>query len=259
MVVLAGILLPAAAGAWFCQSVSGAIIGAYWGGFVRLAAGHQIIWAVNSVCHFFGRPPPRHGLRKHEPVAACHPLIRRVVAQQPPPCPRVSQVLRALVANRSRVGADSRAGDIEARKPREGVLRSDNLANGGEYSPGSPIMKRVPFDHTYRAPYPQVSRAVRCGDLIFTSGQLDVDGHGRLQHEGDLQAETRRSLSLLYDAVGASGGEASATSRMCRCLQGPGESGYGGFSARAVQAVTGWLPARVGVNAHRDFSERGAG
>ena len=55
--VLAGILLPAAAGAWFCQSVSGAIIGAYWGGFVRLAAGHQIIWAVNSVCHFFGRRP----------------------------------------------------------------------------------------------------------------------------------------------------------------------------------------------------------
>lgn len=67
-------------------------------------------------------------------------------------------------------------------------------------------MKRVPFDHTYRAPYPQVSRAVRCGDLIFTSGQLDVDGHGRLQHEGDLQAETRRSLSLLYDAVEQAGG-----------------------------------------------------
>ena len=67
-------------------------------------------------------------------------------------------------------------------------------------------MQRIPFDDTYRAPYPQVSRAVRCDDLIFTSGQLDVDGCGRLQHEGDLSAETRRSMSLLYDAVEQAGG-----------------------------------------------------
>ena len=67
-------------------------------------------------------------------------------------------------------------------------------------------MHRIPFDDSYRAPYPQVSRVVRYDDLIFTSGQLDVDGRGRLQHEGDLQAETRRSLALLYDAVEQAGG-----------------------------------------------------
>lgn len=67
-------------------------------------------------------------------------------------------------------------------------------------------MQRIPFDDSYRAPYPQVSRAVRYGDLIFTSGQLDVDGQGRLQHEGDLAAETRRSMSLLYDAIRQAGG-----------------------------------------------------
>lgn len=70
-------------------------------------------------------------------------------------------------------------------------------------------MHRVPFDNSYRAPYPQVSRVVRCDDLIFTSGQLDVDGEGRLQHEGDMQAETRRSLALLYDAVEQAGGSAA--------------------------------------------------
>lgn len=70
-------------------------------------------------------------------------------------------------------------------------------------------MHRIPFDDSYRAPYPQVSRVVRCDDLIFTSGQLDVDGRGRLQHEGDLRAETQRSMALLYDAVEQAGAEAS--------------------------------------------------
>ncbi|MFT5446390.1 MAG: stearoyl-CoA desaturase (delta-9 desaturase) [Gammaproteobacteria bacterium] len=55
--VLLGIVLPAAAGAWYYMSISGAVIGTFWGGFVRLAVGHQIIWAVNSVGHFFGRRP----------------------------------------------------------------------------------------------------------------------------------------------------------------------------------------------------------
>ena len=67
-------------------------------------------------------------------------------------------------------------------------------------------MRRIEFDDSYRAPYPQVSRAIRYEDLIFTSGQLDVDGHGRLMHEGDLEAETRRSMALLYDAIGQAGG-----------------------------------------------------
>ena len=67
-------------------------------------------------------------------------------------------------------------------------------------------MQYIPFDDSYRAPYPQVSRAVQCDNLIFTSGQLDVDGEGKLQHEGDLRAETRRSMALLYDAIEQAGG-----------------------------------------------------
>lgn len=59
--VALGLLLPALAGAWLLQAShglwAGALFGAYWGGVVRIALGHHIIWAINSWCHLGGRRP----------------------------------------------------------------------------------------------------------------------------------------------------------------------------------------------------------
>lgn len=57
ILVLLGIILPAAAGGLLWQEPMGLVYGAYWGGIVRLAIGRQIIWAVNSVSHAFGKRP----------------------------------------------------------------------------------------------------------------------------------------------------------------------------------------------------------
>ena len=61
--VAAGFVLPALVGwAWLGGSLGdwqGALFGAYWGGVVRLALGHHVIWAINSCCHLVGaRPHP---------------------------------------------------------------------------------------------------------------------------------------------------------------------------------------------------------
>ena len=56
-IVLGGIALPGLAGLAVWGGWSGFLMGAYWGGIVRLALGHHIIWAINSVCHFTGQRP----------------------------------------------------------------------------------------------------------------------------------------------------------------------------------------------------------
>jgi stearoyl-CoA desaturase (delta-9 desaturase) len=57
MLVALGVCLPALAGLFIWDGLPGALYGAYWGGIVRLALGHQIIWAINSVCHVYGYQP----------------------------------------------------------------------------------------------------------------------------------------------------------------------------------------------------------
>lgn len=56
--VLAGLALPALiAVLWLSKDIgleASAILGLYWGGILRLALGHHIIWSINSVCHLFG-------------------------------------------------------------------------------------------------------------------------------------------------------------------------------------------------------------
>jgi stearoyl-CoA desaturase (Delta-9 desaturase) len=49
--VWAGIALPALLAWWLLGGWQGALFGAYWGGVVRIALGHHIIWAINSWCH----------------------------------------------------------------------------------------------------------------------------------------------------------------------------------------------------------------
>jgi stearoyl-CoA desaturase (Delta-9 desaturase) len=53
--VLLGIALPALAGWAIVGGAPGLLFGAYWGGVVRIALGHHVIWAINSWCHLAGR------------------------------------------------------------------------------------------------------------------------------------------------------------------------------------------------------------
>jgi len=39
------------------DGVDGLVLGAYWGGIVRIALGHNVIWSINSFCHAVGRRP----------------------------------------------------------------------------------------------------------------------------------------------------------------------------------------------------------
>lgn len=59
--VMAGIALPAVLGWMTTGNLWGAANGAVWGGLVRIAAGHHVIWAVNSLCHTVGSAPHHTG------------------------------------------------------------------------------------------------------------------------------------------------------------------------------------------------------
>ena len=54
-IILAGLLLPFAAGFAITGTLAGAATALLWGGLVRIFVLHHITWSVNSVCHFFGR------------------------------------------------------------------------------------------------------------------------------------------------------------------------------------------------------------
>ena len=54
-IVLAGIVLPGLLGLLFTGTVTGALTGALWGGLVRLFLVNHMAYAVNSICHYFGR------------------------------------------------------------------------------------------------------------------------------------------------------------------------------------------------------------
>jgi stearoyl-CoA desaturase (Delta-9 desaturase) len=55
--VALGLLLPAAVGTWAVGGWPGFLFGLYWGGVLRIALGHHIIWAINSWCHLGGSRP----------------------------------------------------------------------------------------------------------------------------------------------------------------------------------------------------------
>jgi stearoyl-CoA desaturase (Delta-9 desaturase) len=52
--VLAGLLLPALIGFALDGTWRGFLMGALWGGAVRIFLLHHLTWSINSVCHFFG-------------------------------------------------------------------------------------------------------------------------------------------------------------------------------------------------------------
>ena len=55
LLVLAGLLIPAALGYVLTGTAMGAFTGFLWGGLVRVFLVHHVTWSINSVCHFFGR------------------------------------------------------------------------------------------------------------------------------------------------------------------------------------------------------------
>ena len=56
-VVAAGIVLPGFIGMAMHGGAEGFALGAYWGGIVRIALGHNVIWSINSFCHAIGHRP----------------------------------------------------------------------------------------------------------------------------------------------------------------------------------------------------------
>ena len=59
--VLAGLVLPAVAAWAWMGGWEGLAFGAYWGGVLRIALGHHVIWAINSWCHLQGGRPNETG------------------------------------------------------------------------------------------------------------------------------------------------------------------------------------------------------
>jgi stearoyl-CoA desaturase (delta-9 desaturase) len=55
--VAAGIIVPGILGIAIAGGLEGFVLGAYWGGVVRIALGHNVIWSINSLCHCIGRRP----------------------------------------------------------------------------------------------------------------------------------------------------------------------------------------------------------
>lgn len=54
---LVSLLAPALIGGLVSGSFAGALTAFFWAGVVRMAALHHVTWAVNSVCHVFGKRP----------------------------------------------------------------------------------------------------------------------------------------------------------------------------------------------------------
>src|SRR4029079_1719233 len=52
-----GLLLPGALGLLLPGTTRGALMGPLWGGLIRIFLVNHAIWAVNSICHRFGRRP----------------------------------------------------------------------------------------------------------------------------------------------------------------------------------------------------------
>jgi stearoyl-CoA desaturase (Delta-9 desaturase) len=75
--VALGVLLPAAASALALHGSLGwagaALFGAYWGGALRIALGHHVIWAINSWCHMQGARP--HNSPEHSTNVAALALL----------------------------------------------------------------------------------------------------------------------------------------------------------------------------------------
>lgn len=97
--VLATFLLPAVLGGLLTWSWMGALTAFFWAGLVRVTLVHQVTWAINSICHVWGRRPFKtrdlstnvawlaipalgeswHNYHHADPTAARHGVLSRQV------------------------------------------------------------------------------------------------------------------------------------------------------------------------------------
>lgn len=75
-------------------------------------------------------------------------------------------------------------------------------------------MKRtyLPFDDTWRMRINiPVSKAVRCGNLVFLCGQCDLDPNANPPHPNDLHTQTQHSLDRVFNVLGQMNAEPADT------------------------------------------------
>ena len=52
------------------------------------------------------------------------------------------------------------------------------------------------------------SNAIKCGEMIFISGQADIDGNAKVNHPGDLEKQTRIAMDGFHTVLGGVGADA---------------------------------------------------
>lgn len=60
-------------------------------------------------------------------------------------------------------------------------------------------------------PYP---KAIRCGEMVFTCGQCDLDADGKPMRPGDLLAQTEKTMEYAYDVIGRAGAKPQDLTRL---------------------------------------------
>ena len=116
-IVGATFAIPFALGFALTQSLHGALTALLWGGLVRVSLLHHVTWSINSVCHFFGRRRFATDDYSTNVFWLALPVVRRVLAPQPPRVPALGLPRAAAVGDRSfgaaRAGAAAARADLE--------------------------------------------------------------------------------------------------------------------------------------------------
>ena len=108
-----GLAIPFAVGWAVRGDLAGGFQAFFWAGLVRVFFVHHVTFSINSICHFFGQAPLPDRRLLDERVLARHPVVRRVLAPQPPRLPALRAARAALVGGGRRRPRDP--GDAPAR------------------------------------------------------------------------------------------------------------------------------------------------
>ena len=60
------------------------------------------------------------------------------------------------------------------------------------------VMSEGLWSMQVEVPYP---KAIRCGEMVFTCGQCDLDADGKPLRPGDLLAQTERTMDYAYGVI----------------------------------------------------------
>lgn len=94
-------------------------------------------------------------------------------------------------------------------------------------------------------PYP---KAIRCGEMVFTCGQCDLDADGKPMRPGDLLAQTEKTMEYAYGVLGQAGAKPQDLTRLQVFYVNDGtvdEDAYVRAVARMVRKAGGGSPVIV--------------